>query len=441
MTFNQYTASHKTWDHVGNPTPNVEYSESHRPHGEFMPADWLPVGRFEKYYEEYFTVSVGKVVAMDLDGRLVPAGLKTAFAVAAGDVLSYTATDITEGVIDLTTGITVAAAGGYTRAEITAALILRGKIDTGQNAEDFISLPVGVAPYNYYKWAGGDGFNPSQYTKANFNMQHRAAILCDYVIEVPLVPASATQIDLSAVAAIENGAVDDWNETGGRWKSNTALQATTRWAAAAVLNTDTVGLVLPSLSMAKSTASSTVTFSSSTDFARERNSIAELVQSGDYFIDYDVGCILLYESGGNAAPMATGTIDYYHYDNSPASVSTYACAIGDLKPGDLVRADANSNYVAAETFAAGTRIADGTGLVTEAELAAAMNEVAVREDEIVGQVLELETHPRDLLERVRTAYATLGTLDQMPGSATLGRPAALTYAAGADRMVRIRLLN
>ena len=49
MTFNQYTASHKTWDHVGNPTPNVEYSESHRPHGEFMPADWLPVGRFEKY--------------------------------------------------------------------------------------------------------------------------------------------------------------------------------------------------------------------------------------------------------------------------------------------------------------------------------------------------------------------------------------------------------
>ena len=113
----------------------------------------------------------------------------------------------------------------------------------------------------------------------------------------------------------------------------------------------------------------------------------------------------------------------------------------DLRPGDFVRADANSNYVAAEVFAAGTRIADGTGLVTEAEMAIVMNEVTAQHSEIVGQVLELETHPRDLLERVRTAYATLGTLDQMPGSATLGRPAALTYAAGADRMVRIRLLT
>jgi hypothetical protein len=200
-----------------------------------------------------------------------------------------------------------------------------------------------------------------------------------------------------------------------------------------------VALVLPSLSLAKDTPSSTITFSSSTDFARERTSIAELVQAGDYFIDYDVGVILMFEDGGNAAAAATGTIDYFHYDNSPSSVSTYACAIGDLKPGDLVKADANSNFVVATSFASGDYSLSADP--TDAEVAAVMNACIARQDEIIGQVLELETHPKDLLERVRTAYTTLGTLDQMPGTASGGRPTALTYAAGADRMVRILLLK
>ena len=76
MSANSYTATHKTWDHVGNITPNFEYSEAQRPHGEFRPADWLPVGRYDKLMEEYFVVSAGKIVALDGEGRVVPAGLK-----------------------------------------------------------------------------------------------------------------------------------------------------------------------------------------------------------------------------------------------------------------------------------------------------------------------------------------------------------------------------
>ena len=46
MSFNslgQYSANHKSWDHVGNMFPVVEHSEGVRPAGEFMPASWLPV--------------------------------------------------------------------------------------------------------------------------------------------------------------------------------------------------------------------------------------------------------------------------------------------------------------------------------------------------------------------------------------------------------------
>ena len=43
MAYNQYDKQHKTWDHVGNLTPGVEYCESVRPHGEFKPAAWSPV--------------------------------------------------------------------------------------------------------------------------------------------------------------------------------------------------------------------------------------------------------------------------------------------------------------------------------------------------------------------------------------------------------------
>jgi hypothetical protein len=437
---NLYSANHKVWDHVGNITPNVEYSEAHRPHGEYIPADWLPVGRYEKHYENYFVVSSGKVVAFDRTGRVVPAGLKVAFATTSADQLTYATTDVTEGVIDLTTGVAVTAAGGYTRTQLTAALIARGLIDAGENAEDFISCPVGVAPFNYLQWAGGDGFNPADNRQHNYNMQHRVAILCKYVIEMPLVPASNAGDDLSSATAISGSAIVDWTATtDGAWFSSTSLSLTTRYAEDVTAGDDVVAINLSVMDLAKNTTLTPIVLP--TGFTREVASIAELTTAGDYFFDYEVGVILMFETDGNAAVVASGTVTFYHYELLPASVSTYACALGDLQPGDFVRANKDSNYIKADVFSGGTRIADGTGLVTEDELAAAMNEVTLRQDEIIGQVLDSDTHPKDYMDRVRTAYPQLGTVDQMPGSASAGYPAQLTYAGGSDKMIRILLLR
>lgn len=443
--FNLYSANHKVWDHVGNITPNVEYSEAHRPHGEYIVADWLPVGRFEKHYENYFVVSSGKIVAFDRSGRVVPAGLKTAFAAGSGDVLTYAAADVTEKVVDLTTGAVVASAGGYDRDAVSAALIGRGLLDAGENAEDFISHPVGVAPYNYLKWAGGDGFNPADNVQHNYNMQHRVAVLCKYVVEMPLVPASHSGIDLSASAAITDSAIADWSDadTDGGWYSATSLSLTVRYASDVAIGDNVVALNLPVMDLAKDTVLCPIVLP--TGFTREVASIGEIVQAGDYLIDTEVGAILIFETDGNAAPVASGTLTFFHYESLPATVSTYACALGDLRPGDLVRADADSNFIKALDIST-TEVdvvtsEDPETSLSSAELAGLLNICSKRQDEIIGQVLDSDLHPKDYMDRVRTAWPQLGTLDQMPGSASGGLPTQLTYAGGSNKMIRILLLK
>jgi hypothetical protein len=445
MTFNLYSANHKVWDHVGNITPNVEYSEAHRPHGEYIVADWLPVGRYDKHYENYFVVSSGKIIAFDKTGRVVPAGLKTAFAVTSGDVLTYAAADVTELTTDLTTGVAVAAAAGYTRTEIGTALLGLGLIDAGEAAEDFISFPVGVAPYNFIQWAGGDGFNPAQYKQNNFNMQHRVAILCKYVVEMPLVPAEHAGSDLASATAISDSAIADWTdaEANGAWFSATSLSLTLRYASDVSIGDDVVALNLPVMDLAQNVVLTPIVLP--TGFTREVPSLAEIVQAGDYFIDYAVGVILIFETDGNAAAVASGTATYFHYEALPATVSTYACALGDLRPGDFVRADGNSNFVKAQiiidTDVEVVTSEDPETSLSSDELAGLLNLCAKRQDEIIGQVLDSDIHPKDYMERVRTAWPDLGTLDQMPGSASAGLPAQLTYAGGSNTMIRILLLK
>ncbi len=447
MNYNLYNATHKSWDHVGNVTPNVEYSEAIRPHGEFMVADYLPVGRYDKFYEHYFVVSAGKAVAFDRFGRVVPAGLKVAFAVASGTVLAYSATDATEKVMNLALGVTVTGALNYTRTQLTAALLARGFIDASENAEDFISYPIGVAPYNYIQWCGGDGSNPALYRQHNYNMQPRVSILCRYVIELPVVPASGGSIDLGSSTAISGSAIADWTSSAnGAWFNATGLNATTRYAAdvgASPKNPNVVGINLPAMYLAKSTTITPMTLP--TGFTREVDSIAGLTTAGDYFFDYDVGMVLFYKLSGAAAAIATGTYGFYYYDSVPASVSTYACALGSLKPGDFVKADANSNFVKVNTLVStdftGLTTADPETSLTYAEMALVLNVLAKRQDEVIGQVLDGELYPKDYLERVRTMYPDMGVTDRMPGSASGGMPDAITYAGGSNRKIRILILK
>lgn len=102
MSFNtlgQYTPTHKTWDHIGNQIPNVEISEGFRPAENFKVAAWLPLQFYDKWYEDWYVVTAGKVVACDNNGDLVPAQ----YATGTVDIV-YTQNDVDAGVIDVTTG-------------------------------------------------------------------------------------------------------------------------------------------------------------------------------------------------------------------------------------------------------------------------------------------------------------------------------------------------
>jgi hypothetical protein len=199
--------------------------------------------------------------------------------------------------------------------------------------------------------------------------------------------------------------------------------------------------------MAKSTTAKPIVFSNTTVFAREASSVANLTSNGDFFIDYDVGLVIVRDSVGAGAAMpnggVVGTMSYFHYDAAAAVVGSYAAATGDLEPGDYVTCDLNSNYVPARKFlATDVEFAGlGGGVAADADLAAMASAVAAREDTIIGQVLDDEIFPKDYLERVRTAYKTLGTMDQLPGSATGGLPAMVTYAGAANKVIHIRLLK
>lgn len=400
MAFNssgQYVASHKTWDHVGNLVPDVEYSEGIRPHGEFRPAAWLPVQFFDKYFEDWFVVMPGKAVAFDNQGRLVPAqyGL-------AGASITYTQDDVDAGVIDVRTGAPLLAAdvGTFTVASVT------NMMGTGEALA--VSAPVGVAPYPYWQWAGDgapgdDGSNPAHFRRHNYQLQHRTAIVCDYVLELPLVPA----------------------RTAGESVAEASFAGTVSTLAP-----------LANLPVAKVSQRTPITFANgtatdaATRFVRQVASVADIKQAGDWHIDYATGVISVYATA--SLGVATYLVTYSHYATAPtgAGVSKFASVLGNVKPGDFLKINQDSNWVKADPAVDGF-------------------------DQILAQVLEVEdVAGKDALDRVRTAFdpplgtsaagafpGTAGQLDQMPGSATGGVPDKVHYAGASNLVVRLNLIS
>jgi len=399
-----YSATHKGWDHVGNAIPVVEASEGDRPYGEFKPAAWLPVQFRDKFYEEWYVVMPGKLVAFDPDGRVVPAQ----YGLSGADVV-YTQSDIDAGVIDVRTGAAVASAQTIPVSGIDGVIHhFMGK--TGTALAGAVSAPAGAAAYAYFQWAGDgsagdDGFNPAYYRKHNYNLQHRVAVVCDYVLELPLVPAGTTAENLSRSA---------YNAT-----------------------TDVVtGTALSNLPVAANTVRTPISFADGTEtdsatvFVNQRDTLAEVVAAGDWHVDLTTGIISWFDALDPGAGSIYA-VSYSNYASAPtgSSVSKFASAVGNLKAGDFVKCNADSNFTVA------TR---GTDMF----------------DDIMGQVLEVEdVKGKDYLDRVRTAFSdldssaagaypgTAGQLDQMPGSATGGVTDKVNYAGAANLVVRINLVS
>jgi len=392
-----YRANHKSWDHVGNIIPDVEHSEGIRPAGHFRPAAWLPVQFFDKYFENWIVTMPGKAVAFDNSGRIVPAqyGL-------AGATITYTSNDVDAGVFDVRTGdlLTSAGIGTFTVASVASFM--------GTGEAMAVSKFVGFAPYAYLQWAGDggpldDGFNPLAYNKHNYNMQHQVAFVTDYVLALPLVPAQTSAENLTESA----------------WANDVSTFN-------AVANTP----------VATATMRTPITFADGTEtdadvrFVNQVTDVADIAGMGDWHINYETGIISVYKVGAGFGAGNLYATDYSHYAAAPtgSAVSRFACVLGDVKPGDMLVVNADSNLV---------KDPGGSDLT-----------------DIAGQALELmNVRGRDGLDKVRTAFDNLdtnaagskpgylGQMDQMAGSANGGVPAKVHYAGGADLIVTVNLIS
>lgn len=470
-----FTSNPKVYDRMGRITPNTQYSESAKPHCEYTPASWLPVQRYDQSMQAWKVVSAAKPIAIDGEGKLVPAGLKKAFNVATSSTaLSYSADDVTDLTTNLVTGIAVAAAVDYTEAQVTAALRERGLIRHDQRAYDFVSPCIGVANYDYFAAAGTDHYNPANLKFTNFRPQATVGILTDYVITVPVLPAVATTEAVADKTGEAAGYLEDlFDATNARTSSYTGfftseqIAEVTRYSSVVSSGDDVVVFMTVNYPLAHITEDSPITTSTESCLVRKVDSIDAISGAGDYFVDYEVGAIFLYEAGGNAVPSpwvaGTTTISYYHYSSEVSSgtrLSSFSCATGNLDYGDFVTFDKNSNYVKA-TLDVGTAegySSSSTGALysadpdystgTDAAISAQIEKaISTYEAGVVGQIIGTTifgegSESQSLLGSVKTAFSGSTAANmQTPGSATGGRVDALTYANGAEKMLIINLIK
>lgn len=461
----------------GNLVPNVTHSSSERPHSDVAAAAWLPINdsatnqgmgffvRREEPTGDYLVMTPGKLVAVTREnlgleydegplGRLVPAGVRINWAAAASgtNIIEYTALDVAEFIEDVTTGEPVAAAVSYTKNQVTVALRARGLLRSTESAEEFISKPVGVAPQSVYAWCGGDGLQPAGYRQHNYKRQHKSQLLCDWALRLPFVPPAAlvqtttvavTGNEATGIADLEAG-VNTWVTGGGGGLA--ALGLTARYGTPA--HSDYVGFVVgahrievaPHIPMLITSGGNDIT---SQVAVRRMSSINDLSYEGDYYIDTELGIIFFYESGGNALPNGLTVGDIINVSahgalapGAAAYVTDLASVGGDVRPGDLLVCDAQSNFRPFVPRPAETTIVDNQVEYVDPA-------TYDRPEDVVAQVLTFSRYPDEGMDMVKTFYDNLptGLADRMPGSATEGYTDNLTYALGGQFEVIVNFLK
>jgi len=191
----------------------MEISEGQRPALELRPAQYLPVKYQDNYLNDWVVITAGTIVAVDASGDLVNANG------GASQSVTYTANDV---------GITVNYGSNGHDAYVTTTntVTIPG------------NKPIGVAPYDYFQNinAGFDSANPTGLTKyTNYQIQDKVAVLCDYLIEVPVtagVDASGTvragdlvQSDANGKFIIWRNGVNDVTQIVGRVIQRKAVTA------------------------------------------------------------------------------------------------------------------------------------------------------------------------------------------------------------------------
>lgn len=148
--------------------PNNGLSDGIAPAGTFIVAPYLPLVRYNEDKFTHVVVGSGKPVALDSNGNVVPAGLR----LDKTGIVKYTQVDVDNGV-----------------RNAKGELVTVGEAVTASFAEAGITVGphIGVAPYDYFRHAGGDNLTPTKTTYINFNPQPVIAVLRDYHMQYPVV--------------------------------------------------------------------------------------------------------------------------------------------------------------------------------------------------------------------------------------------------------------
>lgn len=412
------------------------------PQGEWKPANWLPVVFLKTNRdagEDAFVISSGKVVALDAEGRIVPAGLRGKFAVTGATVvLTYTADDAAWGVTDLTTGqrYTTDGTTTYTALVVAKALVERGLVPedvvaTNPPASDpdivavinaFISTPVGVALYDMYVYSGRPEDGDQYYT--NYSKQHLVQFTTEKQMKMPHRVASSTTSDVFDVSAVvataAASAAGDFPQPGEIW-TIAGLDDLARYDLA---GTETVtAFALANKPVAKNTTRTPISCDVAGLLLKEKSSIVAITKVGDWFLDADVGLLFVHSTSyatlvsANTDP--TFSYSYYNDAGIGAASEQWIYFDGEGKPGDLVSVDSQSNFVRKGTS----------------------EDILASTDPALGRLLFALREPHALMDKVKSAYNLSGmsASGKMPGSATAGYSDMITLAAEdvADRIAVI----
>lgn len=445
-------------DVFDNITPNnVVQRDVSAPHGEWKPAAWLPI-IFTKSNihagEDAFVISSGKVVGLDAQNRVVPAGLRAALVdtfASSTNVLTYTSTDYEYGVTDLVTGAAVASSSGaaYEASEIAIALCDRGLVpasamatsgntypqtddDVQEVIEYFISEAVGVTAYDVFVWSGRPEDGDQVFT--NYSKQHLIQFLTELQMKVPhrTLGSDTTTFDLSAITVVTAQTNDGELPAAGEVWHETALDDVARWASA-VDGQNVYAIQMDNDFIAKNTARTEISCDTSGILDTEKTSIGLISSAGDFYVDTRTGTLFIHgdawdtQQAAETASAGDGdfVVTYYYYavaSSGGAASDRYIFLDGEPQPGAFLSYDEHSNFVA---------------------MGSSQDALGTSNTRSIGRLLDVDAEPKDLLAETKTAFQLTGmsAVSQMPGSATAGYSDLITLATSEEVADQIAIIN
>lgn len=375
-----YQATHKGRnDLYGYVTPNFEIKEGMR-FGQFYPASYLPIARYEPVFQDRIVIGAGKPVALDSKGQLVPAGLRLALAAGDENGPQYSSEDVAMGVKNAQGNLV--SAGEYVVTSMLAAGMSVGAC-------------MGVASYDVYMLSGSDPTNPATYKFHNYNRQTGVAVLTDYLLEFPVEPFKR---------------VDHKIET-------TIAAASSEFA-------------LAHATALSHTVQVRINGRRDVDFTFTNGSPDKLVWSGSEYLKVGDKVLVTYKH------EVTGT-----FDAPWKGIATWR---GGVKPGDFVTFDMDSAWVAYSPVAIGDTSADDESSNIAAAIAKTLDivgQVVLVDGDFPKQFLDrVKTAHDDRLQGpiVDGRTGQISQLDKMPGSATDGAPHNVFYAGGDTKTGIVR---